>query len=252
VGRDSVEPSQSKIQNPKSKIGTPPSAYFGTPEKIALALAVAQRWLGTPFAPRTRVRGAGVDCVQLAGAFYIETGLVTHFTPPPYHLDAGAHRETSQVIEYVEALPDKLWLFWASDGRDNKEMPPVIIGDLLGFKFGRVIHHVGMVVADASIGRPTEFIHVFRGGVVCASPLDDPSWLARLAAVYRPLAPRAVPSAQSVIGGASGPGRDGPPGRPLSSDNGAPSGRALPERPIAPRLSNHQSPITNHQSRFSP
>ena len=167
---------------------SPPRAYFGTPEKIALALAVAQRWLGTPFAPRTRVCGAGVDCVQLAGAFYIETGLVTHFTPPPYHLDAGAHRETSQVIEYVEALPDKLRLFWASDGRDNKEMPPVIIGDLLGFKFGRVIHHVGMVVADAGIGRPTEFIHVFRGGVVCPSPLDDSSWLARLAAVYRPLA----------------------------------------------------------------
>lgn len=167
----------------------PPPDYFGTEEKRALALAVARRWIGTPFVPFARVCGAGVDCVQLCGAFYIECGLVDHFTPPAYHLDAGSHRETSQVLEYIETLPKKLRLLWASPVGAS-EIPPVIIGDLLCFKFGRIVHHVGMVISDAGGPTPPEFLHVFRRGVACACPLDDPAWLSRLVAVYRPTSPR--------------------------------------------------------------
>ena len=162
--------------------------YFSSPENIQLALSVAFRWMGTPFAPRTRVCGAGVDCVQLAGAFYIETGVVTHFTPPPYHLDAGAHLAASQVTAYVEAMPDKFRLLWKYDGKNSAVILPVIIGDLLGFKFGRVVHHVGVVVNPTGSKHPPEFLHVWRGHVVCSTPLDDPHWLNRLAVVYRPLA----------------------------------------------------------------
>ncbi|MFZ2643466.1 MAG: hypothetical protein WA117_20915 [Verrucomicrobiia bacterium] len=166
-----------------------PANYFGTPEMRALAQTVVARWIGTPFAPHARVCRAGVDCVQLAGAFYIETGLVTHFTPPPYSLDAGAHRGTSQVIEYVAGLRNEFRTLWAEgDGKSNRVIPPIILGDLLGFQFGRVVHHVGIVTRDAGGERPAEFIHVFRRGVVCICPMDDVAWLSRLAVVYRPIA----------------------------------------------------------------
>ena len=173
---------------------TEPTNYFGTAEMRLLADRVVVRWLGSSICRPLPARAErALTACNSPGRFTSRRGLVSHFTPPTYSLDAGAHRSTSQVIEYVATLTGEFRTLWADgDGKSNRVTPPVIVGDLLGFKFGRVVHHVGIVTRDAGGERPAEFVHVFRRGVVCICPLDDVSWLSRLAVVYRPIAKGAL------------------------------------------------------------
>src|SRR5215475_8049951 len=44
----------------------------------AAVIAEAKTWLGTPFAHRSMVKGAGVDCAQLVRLVFIECGVLSH------------------------------------------------------------------------------------------------------------------------------------------------------------------------------
>ena len=119
----------------------------------------------------------GVDCVQLAGAIYIGCGFLDEFAPGTYSMDGGKHAERSQVVDWVE-----------QSGRFDL-VETIQAGDLLCFKMGKQIHHVGVAVS------PLKFVHVYRGYSVRESLVNDPTWKKRLAAVYRPVTGEAIQQA---------------------------------------------------------
>ena len=151
-------------------IATERMPFFRDPMRCALIEAHALMWVGTPFVPHASIRGAGADCVQLAGCLYIEVGALDIFDPPKYSIDGGHHLRTSQVIEWIE-----------QSGRfELAELAPAI-GDLLCFRIGNIAHHVGVCF------RESEFVHAIKDHGVVTGNLQDATWMKRLTAVYRPI-----------------------------------------------------------------
>lgn len=146
--------------------------YFESNARKATLRQTAQEWLGTPFVPHSCLKGetGGVDCVQLAAGLYRECGMRFDFTPGQYSMSSSAHNVASQVIDWLEA-----------SGHFIRGVYPPLVGDLLCFRIGQCVHHVGIVLTDKT------FVHVMRGYGVKASRIDDTTWIKRLAAVYRPI-----------------------------------------------------------------
>jgi cell wall-associated NlpC family hydrolase len=144
--------------------------YFNTVEKILALQTEAQSWIGTPFAPKAMVKGAGADCVHLVAGIYLKLGAITEFVPGDYALDEGNHLKSSKVIG------------WFSNHRDFAAIQaPYLAGDILCFNLAQVGHHVGMVIN----GR--EFVHVFAqpGRFVIISNLSESFYLRHVVAAYR-------------------------------------------------------------------
>jgi cell wall-associated NlpC family hydrolase len=134
------------------------------------AAAEALTWVGTPFAPHTKAKGVGCDCVQLALGIYQAAGLIPEGEQfPPYRLDVSAHLDQSVVLE------------WLEDSGYFEIAPAPEAGALVAFKFGRVVHHVGVLVG------PAEFVHCWKRYGTVKNTLEDPTWSKRLDSVWRPL-----------------------------------------------------------------
>ncbi len=98
-------------------------------------VAEAWTWLGTPYHPRGRIKGVGVDCAMLPAEVYETCGLMPH-------IDAGDY-PTDWHENHTEEL-FREWLLRAGARRtDNPK-----VGDLGLWKFGRTFSHGGIVVAD--------------------------------------------------------------------------------------------------------
>jgi cell wall-associated NlpC family hydrolase len=121
---------------------------------LAALLSSAERWRGTPFQARARVCGAGVDCVQLAAALLEEAGLATGLEFPPYTVDFGDHADTSPVLAWFKARPE-----WTAVPAED-----IAPGDVVLFRVGRVVNHVGVALGDQ------RFCHCLRGHGV---PITD-------------------------------------------------------------------------------
>jgi cell wall-associated NlpC family hydrolase len=146
---------------------------YCTEEARLRLYGAALSWVGTPFAAHADIKGAGVDCVNLAVSVYVDSGFIFIWNPPAYTLDAGSHLALSKVVEWLEA-----------SGKFDRVGLHSEIGDLLLFRVGgknSVIHHVGVKVSKS------HFIQAIRHYGVVLSPLADPTWAARLERVYRPM-----------------------------------------------------------------
>jgi len=139
-----------------------------TPQERVMA---ARSWIGTPFVPHAHLKGAGVDCVQLALCYYQEFSLFPLVDLGSYTMDGGRHLERSRVLEWIE--------------ESNAFMPVDIskeltrAGDLACFRVGRIPHHCGILTEMGG------FVHALRGSGVKESSLADPTWNHRLEAVFR-------------------------------------------------------------------
>ena len=147
-------------------------AFFASAERQAQLRAEATSWLNTPFCARAAVKGAGVDCVRLTAELMVACGLIRGYEFPRYSLDWARHRDRSIVLEWLAACPQ---VALVPDGE------PAQIGDVVGFKVGRCVHHVGVVLD------PPLFINAIEGARVSISQLNDSTWAKRLACLYRPL-----------------------------------------------------------------
>jgi cell wall-associated NlpC family hydrolase len=132
--------------------------------------AVAMSWLGTPFRGHADIKGAGVDCVNLAVSIYAESGFTFVYNPPSYTLDGGRHIPLSKVTTWIEA-----------SGKFDRVEGPAAIGDVLCLRIGKVEHHVGIKISEAS------FIQAVRHYGVILSNVADPTWAKRLTRIYRPM-----------------------------------------------------------------
>lgn len=148
--------------------------YFSTLDRVHQLRSEARSWSGTPFHAHGKYKGLGTDCVWVAEGIYRALGVI----PPQdfgwYTVGAGSHLEASLVAAGV-----------VRSGAFENALPvtigAVLPGDLLGFKLGRVIHHVGIVLEG------TRFIHSIQTVGVTESDLRDPTWSTRLYAIWRPM-----------------------------------------------------------------
>jgi cell wall-associated NlpC family hydrolase len=147
-------------------------SWFNTPERIALLEFKAAKWLGTRFLPNSDEPGRGVSCQKLASRIYSEAGFAS-VEVPEVKMQHSMFSRDSLVEPFMDARPE--FSAVSADG-------PVMIGDLLGFKCGRCVHHVGIVVSGG-------FIHVTRAHPVQISRLLDATWFPLLRRIWRPTYP---------------------------------------------------------------
>jgi cell wall-associated NlpC family hydrolase len=151
--------------------------YFANDTRLAQIFAVSRTWLGTPFHAHAGIRGAGVDCVHLCAAIYIECGALEVFNPPKYALDGGQHASRSLVTDWVE----KCDRFAPVTPYQSALRDQLQVGDLLCFQVGRQAWHVGLLV------KKTFFVHAFAGVGVVDGLITQKIWQRRLVAAYRPV-----------------------------------------------------------------
>lgn len=122
----------------------------------AAVVEEAESWLGTPYHHQGRVKGAGVDCLQILIAVYGSLGLVGDVDPGNYTPDWHFHREVEKYLDGIAAHAVRL-----PDGAEPKP------GDLALFQFGRCVSHAAIVVQWPLV------IHAYhRLGVVYADVND--------------------------------------------------------------------------------
>lgn len=111
----------------------------------------ALTWIGTPYHPRGRIKGVGVDCAQLPAAVYEATGMIPHVEPeypPDWHL----HRDEDLYVQWV--------LRFAHEITEAEAGP----GDLVLWLWGRAYSHGGILVDGHNV------VHAYIGTRVS---LDD-------------------------------------------------------------------------------
>ena len=157
---------------PPSTLNSQP--WFNTPERVSALQQEIVRWLGTPFVPNSAERGprGGVSCQKLVAEIYFAIGFC-HRLPIPDVPMAHARANRDSLVEKFMALRPEF-----------ERMPAfakVLPGDLLGFRIGKTIHHLGVAIEKS------QFVHAVEGLGVVTSQLSDPTWFGRLAAIWRPL-----------------------------------------------------------------
>ncbi len=150
-----------------------------SPDLRARIAAIAREWIGTPFVPHARIKGAGVDCVNLPAAILIEACVIEFVLTGPYTIDAGRHAATSLLVTWLRQ--DGRFEEWPVDEPPDP-LSPLLEGDLLCFRFGHgVAHHLGLVTSPVG-----DFVHCLRGHGVIESTIDDPTYRNLLTHHFRP------------------------------------------------------------------
>jgi hypothetical protein len=123
------------------------------------------------------MRGRGASCQKFAAALLRDGGFWAVEVPSAPMAHARFSR-VSLVEPWLDSRPEFARILLA---RRPSAADPLLPGDVLGFRLGRVIHHLGVYLGK---GR---FIHCLEhlGTTVC--PLSDPTWWGRLGAVWRPI-----------------------------------------------------------------
>ncbi len=132
----------------------------------------AMSWAETPFKPHGKVKRAGVDCIHFCAEVYKAVGLFPAYNFPAYGIDGGHHAKSSLVLNWL----DKSEYFEKLDGVESYQT-----GDLLCFKIGGAVWHVGIFMYGK------EFAHCMAHYGVMYSNIDDPTYKKRLVSIYRPM-----------------------------------------------------------------
>lgn len=121
----------------------------------AAICAEARTWLGTPYHHMARIKGAGVDCLQILIAVYAASGLIEPFETGYYPHDWMLHRDEER---YMQGLLQHAALTTTP-----------MAGDVALYKFGRTYSHAAIVL-DAGL-----CIHSYLGkGVEITNPQQAP------------------------------------------------------------------------------
>jgi len=144
--------------------------FFSTKERIDTLVAVSNSWLGTPFIPNAAFKGRGVSCQKLAGAVYNEAGFPAGEIPEGPMNWGRAHKENaSLIVKWIEQRPQFVLI-------DDALLP----GDLVGFKIGGCIQHVGIMIDNR------KFIHCWQRNGVNIHDINDATFLTMLNRAWRP------------------------------------------------------------------
>ena len=132
-----------------------------TPEQRSSVVAAARAWIGTPFHHAGRVRGVGVDCLQLLIGVYGDLGLIPAIDPGHYPCDWHMHQSEERYLNGVAEVAVRV------------EAPQP--GDIALFRFGKCVSHAAIVLDWPRV------VHAyFRQGVVEADALHGAELSGRL------------------------------------------------------------------------
>lgn len=115
-------------------------------------VAEARTWLRTPFHHRARVKGAGIDCVNLLIAVYQSAGIVDDIDPGEYTRDWHMHHDEPRFLDRLR------------DHADQLDDPSCALpGDIAMFTYGRHASHGAIITtwptiihADSHLGQVIE------------------------------------------------------------------------------------------------
>lgn len=141
-----------------------------TDERVALLVAEAESWRGTPFAANSASKGRGVSCHKLCEAIFDACGYPVALDVPDVPI---AHARFSTVSFVTQ---------WFSGRVDFEAIQPtgaLFPGDVLGFRIGRIVHHLGILLPD------NQFAHAMDGIGTTVNALADATWYSRLENVWR-------------------------------------------------------------------
>jgi NlpC/P60 family putative phage cell wall peptidase len=133
-------------------------------------VAVARRWIGTPYVHQASSRGAGCDCLGLLRGVWREVIGAEPEPVPAYSMD------------WSEPQGDeRLWRAGLQHLR-SKRLEDAAPGDVLLFRMreGSVAKHVGL---QARTGAHASFVHAYSGHGVIESALSTP-WARRVVARF--------------------------------------------------------------------
>ena len=135
-------------------------------QERAQVVQEALSWLGTPYAHRGRIKGAGVDCGQFVALVFEAAGLVGHIEPDAYPHDWHMHRGEERYLGTVEAYAHQI---------QGDPQP----GDIVLYRYGRCISHGAIVVQWPQI------IHSWvEAGVVLDDALANQDMAARFTGAW--------------------------------------------------------------------
>ncbi|HEV2207299.1 MAG TPA: hypothetical protein VG167_00875 [Verrucomicrobiae bacterium] len=111
-------------------------AFFELPERIEALERAAQAWKGTPFRHNSKVRQVGANCVMAIVGVLEDAG----FKVPPFDLVP-----TNWCRYQTESAMEK-WLDAHEPWFAGIERVVIAPGDVVGFKVGLCVHHLGVVL----------------------------------------------------------------------------------------------------------
>ena len=132
----------------------------------------AESWLGTAFRLHACVKGAGVDCIHLSQAIYLESGFALHVDFP---------RSYGRGVDALTQWFDESEQFSLDWQRGMDWEPDIDAGDALCFDPEDGLPHLGVAID------PRRFVHCMRDYGVRLHSIQDSTFRDRLAAVYRPI-----------------------------------------------------------------
>jgi cell wall-associated NlpC family hydrolase len=123
----------------------------------------AREWLGTPYVPHARVKGAGVDC---GGFLYDNYGpFFGPFAPYPtdYPVDWAAHSDDERYLDFIMPYV--------------KQVPDARVGGFSVFKLGLAFGHAAIYISGDN------YIHAWGRvgeGAVTITPARVMNYMARI------------------------------------------------------------------------
>jgi cell wall-associated NlpC family hydrolase len=121
-------------------------------------VAAAKAYLGTPYHPGGRVKGAGVDCLTLLSCAAEDAGLIARASiphyPPDWHLHNGGERYMAGLLKYTHEIAG-----------------PPQPGDIALWRFGRSFSHGAIVTEWPRI------IHAYLHRCVYEENVSAAAWL---------------------------------------------------------------------------
>lgn len=133
----------------------------------AAIVAIARRWIGTPYRHRASLEGVGCDCLGLVRGVWREVYGDEPEGLPPYAADwaeaGGTERLAAAAARHLVAVP----------------ADRAVAGDVVLFRWRPDLpaKHAGILTS------PTRFVHAYDGSAVVESPLGS-WWRRRLALAF--------------------------------------------------------------------
>jgi cell wall-associated NlpC family hydrolase len=151
------------------------SNWFTDPAHVEALKAQCDHWRGTPFSANGEAPELGVSCHMLVIAIYTALGVIPLDAPrPQMPMNHWRFSNVPLVDEYMAKRPE-------FERLESADPAAILPGDLLGFRLGKIIYHLGIAVG------PGEFFHVTAFSTATTVSIYDATWLRRFAAIWRPI-----------------------------------------------------------------
>lgn len=152
-------------------------SYFQQAEQFEQLRAVAETWVGTPFALNGSLKGAGVSCQHLPTEIYKECGMNVEWMPPRGTGGAADQEKENRMSAFIAAT-GRFLLVPMAVGAYERLQP----GDLLTFRVVRGEYHLGLFMERQGL----IFLHTISPYGVSYSNLYDPTYAQRFLNAWRP------------------------------------------------------------------